>query len=210
MRKKWPGAQFVHQLCAATMEYTLRQRIAFVLESSDTAESIVAMPDADIHHDWLMAQHISPPLLRAANVTPLQLKAHGTRTAAQLADLGFNTLHMMDDEWCDDAVAAYGAPALLDQFLQTTNDAVILAGTDVVERLGVNLGLLLLMCEGQPAAAREVLAQYKNARNVPPETLIETGLTAPELLKLGLVLRRQRRELRRQQTKSGRGRRHHQ
>ena len=187
MRKKWPGAQFVHQLCAATMEYTLRQRIALVIEANTTAEKISAMSDADINHAFFLEHGISPTLLRAAQITPLQLKAHGTRTAAQLADLGFNTLHMMDDEWCDDAVAAYGAPALLDQFLQTTNDAVILAGTDVVERLGVNLGLLLLMCEGQPAAAREVLAQYKNARNVPPETLIETGLRASDLVPLGFT-----------------------
>ena len=127
-------------------EYTLRQRIAFVLESSDTAEAIVAMPDADIHHDWLMAQHISPTLLRAANVTPLQLKAHGTRTTADLAALGFTTLHLLDEEWCEDAISAYGAPAILDEFLATSNDAVILAGSAAVDKLGINLGLLLLIC----------------------------------------------------------------
>jgi hypothetical protein len=174
------------------MEYTLRQRLALVIEANTTAEKIAAMSDGDINHTFFLEHGISPTLLRAAQITPLQLKAHGTRTAAQLADLGFNTLHMMDEEWCDDAIAAYGAPALLDQFLNTTNDAVILAGTEVVERLGVNLGLLLLMCCEQPAAAREVLAQYKNARNVPPETLIETGLRAPDLVPLGFTEERLR------------------
>ena len=174
------------------MKYTLRQRLALVIEADATAEAIVGMADDYINHAFFLKHGISPTLLRAAAITPLQLKAHGTRTAAQLAELGFNTLHMMDEEWCDDAIAAYGAPALLDQFLTTTNDAVILAGTDVVERLGVNLGLLLLMCSEQPGAAREVLAQYKNARSVPPETLIETGLRAPDLVPLGFTEERLR------------------
>ena len=175
-------------------EYTLRQRIAFVLESSDTAEAIVAMPDADIHHDWLMAQHISPTLLRAANVTPLQLKAHGTRTTADLAALGFTTLHLLDEEWCEDAISAYGAPAILDEFLATSNDAVILAGSAAVDKLGINLGLLLLICANQPGAAREVLAHYNHARRVPPETLLETGLRAEDLAALGLTKARLRQD----------------
>ena len=67
-----------------------------------------------------------------------------------------------------------------------------LAERGVVERLGVNLGLLLLMCSEQPGPAREVLAQYKNARNVPPETLIETGLRASDLVPLGFTEERLR------------------
>ena len=175
-------------------EYTLRQRVALVLEASVPAETLVAMPDADIHHAFLMDQGISPTLLRAAQVTPLQLKAHGTRTTADLAALGFTTLHLLDEEWCEDAISAYGAPALLDEFLVTSNDAVVLAGSDVVERLGINLGLLLLLCANQPGAAREVLAQYQHARRVPPETLLETGLRAEDLAALGLSKARLRQD----------------
>ena len=175
-------------------EYTLRQRVALVLEASVTAETLVAMPDADIHHAFLMDQGVSPTLLRAAQVTPLQLKAHGTRTTADLAALGFTALHLLDEEWCEDAIAAYGAPALLDEFLATSNDAVVLAGSDAVERLGINLGLLLLLCANQPGAAREVLAQYQHARRVPPETLLETGLRAEDLAALGLSKARLRQD----------------
>ena len=50
---------------------------------------------------------------------------------------------------------------------------------------GVNLGLLLLLCSGQPGCAREVVAQHAHLRRVPPETLIETGLRAPDLIPLG-------------------------
>lgn len=175
-------------------EYTLRQRIALVLESSDTAEGIVAMPDDAINHDWLITQRISPTLLRAANMTPLHLKAHGTCTVADLVALGFTTLHLLDEEWCEDAISAYGAPALLDEFLATSNDAVVLAGSAAVDKLGINLGLLLLLCANQPGAAREVLAHYNHARRVPPETLLETGLRAPDLVALGITAPRLRKD----------------
>lgn len=166
-------------------EYTLRQRIAIVIEATITAEAIVAMSDADINHAFLMDQQISPTLLRAAVVTPLQLKAHGTTTPAHMTSLGFTTMHLLDDAWCDDAISAYGAPALLDEFLSTSNDAVILAGSKVVQKLGVNLGILLLLCSDNPSAAREVLSQCNNIRHVPPMTLIETGIRAPHLIELG-------------------------
>ena len=165
--------------------YTLRQRVALVLEASVTAEALVAMADDDLNHAFLVEHQISPTLLRAAGVTPLQLKAHGTATAGHLAGLGFTSLHLLDDAWCDDALAAYGAPALLNEFLATSNDAVVLAGSPSVEKLGINLGLLLLVCAERPGAAREVLAQYRHLRRVPPETLFETGLRAADLCALG-------------------------
>lgn len=174
--------------------YTLRQRVALVIEASDSAETLVAMADEAINHDWLLAQRISPTLLRAAKMTPLQLKAHGTRSTADLAALGFSSLHLLDPDWCEDAVAAYGAPALLDEFLATSNDAVVLAGSEAVEQLGINLGLLLLLCTDQPGAAREVLAHYQHVRRVPPETLHETGLRAPDLESLGFTKERLRQD----------------
>ena len=174
------------------MEYTVRQRMALLLEANTTAEKVTAMRDAEIDHAFLLEHHISPTLLRAAKITPLQLKAHGTNTVDKLSELGFTALHLLDEAWCVGCVSAYGAPNLLDAFLTTTNDAVILAASPAIARLGINLGILLLMCSNQPAAAREVLAQYKNVRNVPPETLVETGLCAKDLLALGYTRQRVR------------------
>ena len=37
-----------------------------------------------------------------------------------------------------------------------------------------------------------MLAQYRHARQVPPETLIETGLKAPDLIALGLTAKKLR------------------
>ena len=47
-------------------EFTLRQRLALVLEANTTAEKIVAMADGDINHAFLLEHGISPTLLRAA------------------------------------------------------------------------------------------------------------------------------------------------
>jgi len=167
------------------MELSTKQRVSLVLETSLTAEQLLAMPDAEIDHAFLLREQVSPTLLRAAKITPLQLKHRGTRTAQQLADLGFVPLHLLASDWCRDAVAAYGASNLLDTFLQGPNDAVILAGSHAVEQLGINLGVLLLVCADQPSAAREVLAQCRTLKRVPAQTLIETRLGAKDLESLG-------------------------
>jgi hypothetical protein len=179
-----------HPRTRACMEYTLRQRMSLVIEASVTAESLLEMHDCAINHAFLLHHHISPTLIRAAKITPLQLKAHGTKTAANLAELGFTAMHLLNEAWCSDCIAAYGASALLDEFLTSTNDAVILASSAAIAHLGISLGLLLLVCASQPSAAREVLAQYKSVRNVPPTTLLETGLRSNDLVALGYTKER--------------------
>lgn len=174
------------------MEYTLRQRVSLVLEADATAETLVEMRDSEIDHAFMLAHRISPALLRAAKITPLQLKAHGTDTVAKLSELGFGALHLLNEGWCAQCVAAYGAPNLLDEFLVTSNDAVVLAASPAIAQLGINLGILLLMCASKPDDAREVLAQYRHVRNVPPETLLETGLRAKDFVSLGYTKERVR------------------
>lgn len=167
------------------MELSTKQKIALVIETSYTAEQLMQMPDEEINHALFVKEQVSPTLLRAANITPLQLKHRGTRTAAQLAELGFETLHLLDPGWCRDAIAAHGAEALLEIFLAGPNDAVVLANSQAVEQLGINLGVLLLVCADQPSAAREVLAQCKSLKRVPAQTLVETRLGKKDLLALG-------------------------
>ena len=167
------------------MELSLKQRLALVIETSLTAERLASMPDAEINHALFVQEQVSPTLLRAANITPLQLKHRGTTTPTHLAELGFVTLHLLDPVWCRDAMEAYGATPLLETFLATPNDAVILASSPAVELLGINLGVLLLVCADHPAAAREVLAQSSSLKRVPAQTLIETRLGAKDFLALG-------------------------
>jgi len=178
----------------AGMELSLNQRLALVIETSLTAERLAGMPDAEINHKLLLQEQVSPTLLRAAKITPLQLKHRGTTTPTHLAELGFVTLHLLDPAWCLDAMEAYGATPLLETFLATPNDAVILASSSAVEQLGINLGVLLLVCADHPAAAREVLAQYPSLKRVPAQTLIETRLGAKDFLALGFKKEQLQRE----------------
>ena len=170
---------------ARAMELSTKQRVALVIETSYTAEQLMQMPDEEINHAFFVKEQVSPTLLRAAKITPLQLKHRGTRTATQLTELGFVTLHLLDPNWCRDAIAAHGAAALLETFLASPNDAVILANSQAVEQLGINLGVLLLVCAEQPSAAREVLAQCRSLKRVPAQTLVETRLGAKDLQALG-------------------------
>ena len=170
---------------------SLRQRVSMVIGTSLTAEAVVGMPDEAIHHAFFVEHGIGAPLLRAAGIGVAQLKARGTDSAEKLAALGFSSLHLTEESFCAECVAAYGADAVLAQFFVSPSDAIVLAGSPAMELLGLDVGTLLLLCADRPSPAREVLLQcapYGGARlrGVPPQTLIETGLTAPELLKLGL------------------------
>lgn len=69
--------------------------------------------------------------------------------------------------------------------MASPNDAVLLASSPAVDQLGINLGVLLLVCADHPAAAREVLAQCRSLKRVPAQTLIETRLVAKDLHALG-------------------------
>ena len=76
------------------MALTVKQRVSLVLETSLSAEQLLAMPDEEIDHAFLLKEQVSPTLLRAANITPLQLKAHGTNNVNKLSELGFTAMHL--------------------------------------------------------------------------------------------------------------------
>lgn len=76
-----------------------KQRVALVIETSLSAEQLLEVPDEDLNHAFFCKEQVSPALLRAAGITPLQLKHRGTRTAEQLAELGFVTLHLLEPDW---------------------------------------------------------------------------------------------------------------
>mgnify|MGYP001200677658 CR=1 FL=1 len=55
---------------------------------------------------------------------------------------------------------------------------------------GVQVARLAGLPHAVVERAREVLAQYRHVRNVPPETLIETGMRAKDLQALGYTKQR--------------------
>ena len=176
---------------AANEKLSTRQKLALVVGTSLKAEALFDMADEDINFDLLRTNGVTAPVLKAANFSIAQLKQRGVDTPGKLAELGFSTLHLLDPAFCTECVDAYGADNLLTQFFVSANDAVLLAGSEAMTALGLDVGLLLLLCTGQPRASKEVLSQChpksEALKGVPPLTLIETGLNATQLAQLGFT-----------------------
>lgn len=168
-----------------------RQKLALVVGTSLKAETLCEMADEDINYEFLRTHGVPAPVLKAANFSVAQLKQRGADSPQKLASLGFSTLHLLDPVFCTECVDTYGADNVLTEFFVSANDAVLLAGSEAVAQLGLDVGLLLLLCGGQARAAKEVLGQCQPKsealRNVPPLTLIETGLNATQLSQLGFT-----------------------
>ena len=174
---------------AAPHRLVMRQRLALVIGTGLTAERAMAMDDAELNYQFFLDSNVRAPLLKAARISPTQLKARGVRTARQFRALEFSALDLVDGPFCAACVAAYGADDLIAEFLTTASDAVVLAGSPAVHQLGLDVGTLLVMCAQQPRMAFEVLAQTTPRgaclSGVAPQTLLETGLTVRQLRDLG-------------------------
>ena len=171
---------------------SLRQKLTFAVGAPSkhlSAEAVAQLPDETFDYGWFREHEIDSKLLRVAGVGVAQLRRRGVDTVHKLALLGFSALHLVDANFCTECVEAYGAESTLGEFLATHGDAIVLAGTSAVAQLGLDVGMLLLMCANRPNAARDVLLQCKPRgeclKNVPALTLIETGLHATQLAKLG-------------------------
>lgn len=112
----------------------------------------------------------------------------GVSTPAKLARLGIDALHLDDAAFAREACALYGAPALVDTFCTTIDDAIALAGSEAIDILGVSVEKLLQLCAGSPKAAAAVLAaeEARGLAGVRAETLLDTGLRAKTLKTLGI------------------------
>jgi hypothetical protein len=170
---------------------TTRQKLALVVGTSLKAETLCDMDDGAIDYDFLKTNEVPVAVLKASNISVSQLKQRGADSTQKLAALGFTTMHLLDPTFCAECLDNYGADNVLAEFFVSANDAVILAGSKAVTALGLDVGLLLLLCSDQPRAAKEVLRQChpKGAvlKGVPPLTLIETGLNATQLSQLGFT-----------------------
>lgn len=168
-----------------------RQRLALVVGTGIAAEVAVDMEDAGIDYDFLLSNGVRAPLLKAAKITPVQLKARGVATPSRFRALDFTTLDLVDGAFCASCVAAFGANELLNEFLTTPQDAVTLAGSAAIDQLGLDVGTLLVVCCGAPDMAAEVLLQTQPRgaclTGVAPETILDTGLRAKRLKELGFT-----------------------
>lgn len=170
---------------------SVRQKLALFYGSGLSAEKTLTTPDNEITFDMLLTNGVKAVNICAAGVRPLLLKQHGVVNASQLRRLGFDALHLVDAVYATEACAAYGAREVIEAFLQTPADAVVLAGSDAIGTLGVTVQELMEVCAGAPTEAIEVLKQVTDAtplKGVSSTTLLDTGLRASQLKALGFSL----------------------
>lgn len=126
-----------------------------------------------------------------ANMGPAQLKARGADSPVDLLKLGFDALHLIDEDFCNECIMTYGADAVRDAFVCTARDAVSVAGEASMHMLHVTPHFLLAKCAGRSVEALAVLQQLHNIEadacleGVPAVVIVECGLTATQLLSFG-------------------------
>ena len=164
-----------------------KQRLALVVDTSFPTASILSMEDADIDSAFLR-KHCPAANIKASGLNPLSLRQRGVHHAEGLVALGFDSLHLVDSVFCEAAIAAFGAPSVVEAFITTSVDAVAVAGTGVVHSLGLTQDTLLRLCAGSSIEALAVISQTPSnpLRGVTMDTLLDTGLRSKQLESAGI------------------------
>jgi len=167
---------------------TAFQRLTIFNGTSVNPERALSIADDQITYDLLVQSGVKALNLGTAGLRPIALKNRGARDASCLRRLGFSALWLADPEFCTEANAAYGAAAVIETFVVSAGDAVMIAGTEAMSTLGATTQMLLEACAGSPTEAAEVLKQLPatNAlQGVQIRTLLDSGLRATQLRHLG-------------------------
>lgn len=168
-----------------------RERLALFHGSSVSAQDALEMEDAEITFDLFMRSGVRANNLITAGQGPTALRARGTTTASQLRQLGLDSLHLCDADFCNEASLAYGAEAIMSAFLVSATDAVNLAGTEAMHILDIHPKQLLACCVGFPGEAEEVLKQLPHGASlhgVPCGVVLDAGLRVAALKRCGYGL----------------------
>ena len=173
---------------APATRLTPQQKVAIFAESALPMRDAVKIKDVDIDYQMLVTKNVNCLGLIAAGVGPRMLKERGATTALQLRRLGFDSLHLVDEKFCQELLDAFGADDTKQAFLTTPEDAVSIAGCSSVDLLNVTNSDLLALCAGAPAAAEAVLQQSALAdplAGIDVSIILDTGLRAAQLAGLG-------------------------
>lgn len=168
-----------------------RAKLTLFHGSGLPADQVLSMTDESISFDILIKHGIKALNIGTAGLKPMELHRMGATDASHLRRLGFDALHLVDPVFCTEANAAYGAKALLEVFLVSPQDAVSIAGSEAMATLGVTAEKLLETCAGAPQEAAAVLQQCIGPAcldGVSANTLLSTGLRAPQLKTLGFSM----------------------
>lgn len=170
---------------------TTRQKLAMFYGTGVPASEVLSMDEEDITFDLMIRNGVKAVNLTAAGIKVITLKKLGVEQASQLRRLGFDALHLVDEKWCADACAAYGASNIISAFLVAPQDAVALSGSEAMKTLNISVNTLLELCAGAPTEAVAVLKQAPDPnplKDVHSSVLLDTGVRSQQLKKLGYNL----------------------
>jgi hypothetical protein len=108
-----------------------RARLSLFHGTSVRAEQALEMDDADINFDLFRRSGVRSNNLITAGQGPTALRARGATSPTHLRQLGFDSLHLCDADFCNEASLAYGAASIASAFLVSAADAVNLSGGEV-------------------------------------------------------------------------------
>lgn len=163
---------------------TPKQRLALCHGTNIAASVLLNMQDNEITFAYLAEHKIPLSNLAAADVGPVILKQRGAADASDLVRIGHDALHLVDQVFCEGAVAAFGAASVVDAFIVSPLDAVSVAGSSAVARLGLSTQALLETCAGASIEAFAVL-KVQSPAGLRTSTLLDTGLRQKQLAELG-------------------------
>ena len=150
------------------------------------------MEPAEFNLSWLHSHGLKAGNLLTAGLRPADIRRMGVKEPYQLRELGFDALTLADAEevWIADAIKVWGADEIAQSFICCSTDAVNAAGSRVRCMLGVGVSRLLECSHGRPGEAAAVLQlEGRGAlEGVDPQVLVQTGITADMLKKLGYTL----------------------
>jgi hypothetical protein len=147
-------------------------------------------PPTEITFESLVASTTTPETIRASKLTISMLKELGMESCLLARQLGFDAMDLADGPFAADALAAFGRDAVVDAFLGEAGDAVCLAGSAAATILKISVEELLQRCVAAPEEAAAVLQQQVPRAlalsGVGALTLLDTGLRAPQLIRIGI------------------------
>jgi hypothetical protein len=172
-----------------------RQRFALCANVVSTGD-VLSFPESELDVVYFLSRSVPIVNMRAAKVSPLDLKARGATRATVLRELGFDALDLCDAAFCASAVSAFGVEEVRRAFLLQAGDSVALAGSVATFQLDLSTRKLLEVCAGVPEAARAVLQQSEPRggalHGVAVTILMDCGLRADALANLGYFVDRVR------------------
>ena len=171
-----------------------KQRLAIFYNSALTPSEALAMDDAEINHSKMLAAGCDFQAIMSV-LSVKQLNERGFRDPSDFRVLGMDILDLCETEWTRGLIELFCRNAVRAAFLQTGEDAALIAETEVCPLLEISLDALLALCKGCPMAAETVLRGWATRSpaaaiqiHTTVDRLIQTGLCADDLVRQGITI----------------------